>query len=111
MDITERKKAEAKLKETLDNLEKIVKERTEELEIAFNLLKESENKYRSLFDNMTEGFTLYKVILDFEGNLKDLCYVEINRASEKIIGLPRGRIAARCGSTYFHRPTLFTWRV
>ena len=95
MDITERKKAEAKLKETLDNLEKIVKERTEELEIAFNLLKESENKYRSLFDNMTEGFTLYKVILDFEGNLKDLCYVEINKASEKIIGLPRGRIVGK----------------
>jgi PAS domain S-box-containing protein len=41
-DITDSKKAEAKLKETLDNLENLVKERTEELEIAFNLLKESE---------------------------------------------------------------------
>ena len=95
MDITERKKAETKLKETFDNLENLVKEHTEELEIAFNLLKESENKYRSLFDNMTEGFTLYKVILDFEGNLKDLCYVDINKASEKIIGLPRGRIVGK----------------
>ena len=41
MDITEQKKAEIKLKETLDNLENLVKERTDELETAFNLLKES----------------------------------------------------------------------
>jgi PAS domain-containing protein len=42
VDITERKKVEAKLKETLDNLENLVKERTDELEQAFNLVKESE---------------------------------------------------------------------
>ncbi len=42
MDITEQKRTEIKLKETLDNFEKLVKERTAELETAFNLLKESE---------------------------------------------------------------------
>ena len=42
IDITERKKAEIMLKETLDNLEKLVEERTEELKTAFNSLKESE---------------------------------------------------------------------
>jgi PAS domain S-box-containing protein len=41
-DITERKEAEAKLKGTFDNLEKLVKERTAELEKAYNSLKESE---------------------------------------------------------------------
>ena len=41
-DITERKEAEAKLKETLDNLEELVKERTTELEKAYKSLKESE---------------------------------------------------------------------
>jgi PAS domain S-box-containing protein len=41
-DNTKRKEAETKLKETLDNLENLVKVRTEELEIAFNSLKESE---------------------------------------------------------------------
>ncbi|WP_440947785.1 PAS domain-containing sensor histidine kinase [Methanosarcina sp. T3] len=41
-DITKRKETEAKLKETLDNLENLVKVRTEELEIAFNSLRESE---------------------------------------------------------------------
>jgi len=42
IDITERKKAEAKLKETLDNLEKLVEERTTQLEKAYKSLKESD---------------------------------------------------------------------
>uniref|UniRef100_Q466R1 histidine kinase n=1 Tax=Methanosarcina barkeri (strain Fusaro / DSM 804) TaxID=269797 RepID=Q466R1_METBF len=40
-DIIEIKKAEARLKETLDNLEELVKERTSEVEKACNSLKES----------------------------------------------------------------------
>jgi len=42
INITERKEAETKLKETLDNLEKLVRERTVELKKAYNSLKESE---------------------------------------------------------------------
>jgi PAS domain S-box-containing protein len=53
-DITDIKEAEAKLKGLLDNLEEEVKERTSELEKAYNLLKESEQKYQRLFDNMTD---------------------------------------------------------
>ncbi|HWQ47808.1 MAG TPA: PAS domain S-box protein [Methanosarcina sp.] len=41
-DVTARKEAEARLKETLDNLENLVKERTAELETFYNSLKESE---------------------------------------------------------------------
>jgi PAS domain S-box-containing protein len=41
-DITDLKIAEAKLKETLDNLEKLVEKRTTDLEKAYNSLKESE---------------------------------------------------------------------
>jgi PAS domain S-box-containing protein len=41
-DITERKKAETKLKDTLDNLDKFVKERTAELQNAYYSLKKSE---------------------------------------------------------------------
>ncbi|WP_410509163.1 PAS domain S-box protein [Methanosarcina hadiensis] len=44
IDITQRKKAETELKETLDNLENLVKGRTEELEQAYSFLKESETK-------------------------------------------------------------------
>ncbi|MDW5549885.1 PAS domain S-box protein [Methanosarcina sp.] len=41
-DVTKRKEAEAKLKETLDNLDKLVKERTAELQKAYDSLKKSE---------------------------------------------------------------------
>ena len=41
-DITDIKEAEAKLKETLDNLEKLVEERTTQLEDAYKSLKEIE---------------------------------------------------------------------
>jgi PAS domain S-box-containing protein len=41
-DITALNESEAKLNETLENLEKLVKKRTDELEEAYNLLKESE---------------------------------------------------------------------
>jgi PAS domain S-box-containing protein len=41
-DVTDVKEAEAKLKETLDNLESLVKERTAELQNAYNSLRESE---------------------------------------------------------------------
>jgi PAS domain-containing protein len=41
-DITGRKEAEAKLKEAHENLENLVKERTADLEKAYNSLKESE---------------------------------------------------------------------
>jgi PAS domain S-box-containing protein len=41
-DVTKRNEVETKLKETLDNLENLVKVRTEELELAFTSLKESE---------------------------------------------------------------------
>ena len=44
IDITERKKVKAKLKDTLDNLEEKVKERTVELEKAYKSLKESEER-------------------------------------------------------------------
>ena len=42
IDITERKKAEAKLEETLDNLENLVKERTADLQKTYKSLEKSE---------------------------------------------------------------------
>ena len=43
-DIKDIKKAEVKLKETLDNLEEMVEERTTQLDTAYNSLKESEER-------------------------------------------------------------------
>jgi PAS domain S-box-containing protein len=64
-DITELREKEVKLKETLDNLEKIVKERTAELETAYNSLKESEERYRNIVETANEGI----LIIDNEAKI------------------------------------------
>ncbi len=61
-DITERKKAE-------------------------ETLKENEQKYWSLFENMTNGFAYCQIILDETGKAADFVYLEANNAFERITGL------------------------
>ena len=75
-----RKKAEAKLKETLDNLEYLVQERTAELGKAYNSLKESEEKLKTLFELLPVGVS----VIDKEINVLD-----VNLALENILGLSR----------------------
>ncbi len=51
-------------------------------------LKESEYKYRSLFENMTSAFALHDMIYDEAGNFSDYRYLEINPAFERLTGVP-----------------------
>jgi PAS domain S-box-containing protein len=52
-------------------------------------LRESEKKYRSLFDNMLDGFAFCKMVFDQERKPIDFVYLEINEAFERITGLKR----------------------
>ena len=58
-----------------------------ERKIAEFKLKESEEKYRSLFDNMTSGFAYHEVIVDENNKPIDYKYIEANPAFEKLTGL------------------------
>jgi PAS domain S-box-containing protein len=49
-------------------------------------LQESENTYRSLFDNMLNGFAYCRMIFD-QGQPRDLIYLAVNSAFEKQTGL------------------------
>ncbi|MFC1586054.1 PAS domain S-box protein [Fibrobacterota bacterium] len=50
-------------------------------------LLESEQKYRTLFDNMNDGFAYHKCIVDGNNNPVDYVFLEINSAFEKYTGL------------------------
>ena len=52
-------------------------------------IKENEEKYRSLFSNMSEGFGLHEIILDADGKPCDYRFLEINDAFEKLTGIAR----------------------
>jgi len=69
-DITERKRLENELKRHSENLEKLVEERTHDI-------RESEEKYRLLVDNMTDAV----FAIDLEGNL-----TYCSQAGEKMTG-------------------------
>ncbi|MEI6091391.1 MAG: PAS domain S-box protein [bacterium] len=69
-DINERKKAEEKL-------------------------RESEEKYGSLFNKMLEGFALHEIILDDEGNPIDYRFLEMNRAFEKMTNLKAEEVVGK----------------
>jgi PAS domain S-box-containing protein len=58
-------------------------------------LRESEERYHSLFENMTEGFALHEIIGDGQGVPCDYRFLDINPAFERITGLRRDQIIGR----------------
>ncbi len=60
-----------------------------------NALKENEEKYRSLFENMKNGFAYHKILLDKEGTPYDYEFLEINRAFEQMTGFKRENVLGR----------------
>jgi PAS domain S-box-containing protein len=62
---------------------------------AEEALIKSEKEYRSLFENMIDGFAYCQMIFDKNGKPIDLTYLEINDAFERITGLSRQQVIGR----------------
>lgn len=58
-------------------------------------LKQSEDRLRSVFDSMAEGFALHEIILDNAGSPCDYRFLEVNPAFEKLTGLEAKKIVGR----------------
>ncbi|KUG19912.1 sensory box histidine kinase/response regulator [hydrocarbon metagenome] len=55
-------------------------------------LRQSEERYRSLFNAMHEGFALCEIICDDTGKPCDYCFLDVNPAFERLIGLARDSV-------------------
>ena len=55
--------------------------------IAEQKLKQSEEKYRRLFQNMRSGFAFHKMIFNDDGNPIDYLFLEANKEFERITGI------------------------
>jgi PAS domain S-box-containing protein len=62
---------------------------------AEEILLESEEKYRLLFDNITEAFALHKMIYDENENPIDYIFLDVNKYFEKLTGLKKEDIIGK----------------
>jgi PAS domain S-box-containing protein len=58
-------------------------------------LKENEEKYSSLFENMLNGFAYHKIVLDEDNRPVDYIFLETNRWFENLTGLKREDIIGK----------------
>ncbi|MFX1268241.1 MAG: PAS domain S-box protein [Promethearchaeota archaeon] len=63
--------------------------------IAEQKLKKSEEKYRSLFENMNTGFALHEVIVDDNNKPVDYRYIEVNPAFERFTGIKKENLIGK----------------
>ncbi len=66
-----------------------------ERRLAEDARRASEERYRGLFNNMTEGFALHEIITDETGRPCDYRFLDVNPAFERLTGLRRAEVAGR----------------
>jgi PAS domain S-box-containing protein len=64
-------------------------------------LRASEEKYRLLFQNMAEGFALYELLYDAQGEPADWRILEVNDAYTHHTGIPADQIVGQRASELF----------
>jgi PAS domain S-box-containing protein len=80
-----------------------------ERKAALEDLRESETRYRTLFETMAEGFALCRLVRDEQGRAVDIEWLTCNSALERLTGLSRDRVVGHRASEVF--PEEFEWWV
>jgi PAS domain S-box-containing protein len=80
-----------------------------EFDWAEAALRASEEKYRTLFQTMGQGFCELEFVRDDQGRAVDFRYIELNPAFERLVGLPAAEARGRTGREVV--PDLDLWWV
>ncbi|AEV98225.1 PAS/PAC sensor signal transduction histidine kinase [Niastella koreensis GR20-10] len=64
-------------------------------------IRQSEREYRLMFEGIHESFMLQEIVKDASGNIADLLFLEVNPATEKIMGKSRREIIGHLRSEFF----------
>jgi signal transduction histidine kinase len=64
-------------------------------ELLFREVKSSEERYRSLFTHMIDGFARHEIVLDNAGKPIDYVFLEVNHAFERLTGLKKEDLIGR----------------
>jgi len=79
------------LEATMVSKDKLMEE-VAQRQLVEAVLRESEKRYRTLFENMINGFALHEIVLNNAGKPVDYIFLEVNSAFERLTGLKRDEI-------------------
>lgn len=100
-DITERKEIEQNLEEHQEELNALIDDLEDKVEERTAKLKESEKKYRSLFNNAVEGLAFHKMVYDSNYNPIDYVITDVNPSFERLMNNKKKYIIDRRASEVY----------
>jgi len=56
---------------------------------------ESERDYRLLFNEMTAGFAIHRIVCDKNNNPSDYVFLDVNPSFERLIGIQKDKIIGK----------------
>jgi PAS domain S-box-containing protein len=71
------------------------------LKLSEEATRANEAKYRSLFENMIDGFAFHRIVVDGGGKPVDYVFLEVNSAFEKFAGMNRDDVIGKRATEVF----------